>query len=1740
MAVEGSGDATSPAAPSSGNNASRGRGRGRGPAGRSGRGGRGGTATPTIIKSSFKGNTKDMNGHVFQVHHETVDLQQFDKTVEALSEYAMKSLKKSGDLISFFKDLQPPVLAPVADIVAPTTIVAGVETALPISALAQRIWNNEVDDYCDRVRLITQNLKTLYSVAWGQCSEAMKAKLQTHDEFTTKDLDADCSWLLKEIKAVTFRFEGQRFIFLSLDDAHSSLCAYRQQADEPILTYLHNFKNKVDVLEHYGGSYGVDPGLLKAAALLPGCPPAPTPGQPHSPAYMRFTRNRSLGIAFIKRADPKRFSQMLADLENNFSRGLDQYPADLTSAYTMLNVYVKPVALPSDNRSRHAGSGGAAVGASGTAATTPSVPPAAGELGLTFAQAAATVVGANGVTHAGITCYRCNAHGHYADQCPADTSSVQLLQVSPPPPASGGGAPPEHAHSTHFTFAQHFLEPIPSSWVLLDSESTVSVFNNPALLRNIRPSDTHVTVHTNGGTQVSTLIGDIPNFGTVWFNPASIANILSLAAVRKVCRITMDTAVAAAFHVHKVDGSLMTFNEYHSGLYYHDTSPSPNHSSAIVTDYTLVNTVAQNKTMFTRREIEGADKARDLYRKVGYPAEKFFQSMLTKNLIHNCPITAEDAKRALLIYGPDPATLKGKTTRRTTEHIPRIILSTLPDYILDLHRQVTLCMDVFFVQGQRFHHTISRNIKFRTVSPIINSTKATLQDNTLAVVNTYRHRGFEVTNIHADGAFECIRQAVAPVILNINAADEHVGEVERSIRTIKERVRATVHGLPYKRWPREMIKGVVGFAVKSLNQFPAEDGISDVNSPTTIVTGLPPPDYNHIQLNFGEYVTIFEDNNPTNTNSPRAVDAIALHLTGNAQGNYFFMSLATGERVSRRQYTKLPLSQRIVDAVEALAATQNQPLLPDGGPVFAWNANEPLVDVEEDDNGADQDINDGDQGGDVPPPADAFHEAIPLDEIALVDPLDQQFLIADAHHEDEDIDDQEILDDPEDEPPVVVLPDNEDDISVNDQNNSVTEDEDTVGTGLDSRSETSGYNLRANRGRNYDHRYDARDMQFLQATIGKWNSHGTEAKEAVFGYTMNQMTATAGIKKHGQAAVDAIFKEFAQLDDKSVFEPVDAATLNRAQKKAALRSVNLIKEKRSGELKGRSCADGSSQRNLYTKEETASPTISTDALMLTLSIDAHENRDVATADVVGAYLHASMPDYVLVKLVGDAVAIMVSVNPGYAIFVVMEGGKPTLYLRLLKALYGCVQSALLWYNLFTSKLKERGFILNPYDPCVANCLIKGKQCTVGWYVDDTKISHEDPAVVTEIVEAIEANFGKMTVTRGKNHTFLGMDISFNGNGTVTIAMASYIKDAIADFGEDVSSPASTPAGKSLFTVDESSPPLASADADLFHSIVAKLLYISSRARSDISPTIAFLCTRVAKSTEQDWAKLRRLLRYLASTIELTATIGADGLTNMHTWVDAAYAVHHDMRSHTGGCVSLGRGVLMPKSTKQKLTTKSSTEAELVGASDYLPNTIWAKNFLGAQGYDITDNVFYQDNQSAIRLETNGRASAGQKSRHINIRYFFIKDRIASDSMKIVHCPTAIMLADFYTKPLQGALFKRFRSVILGHEPISSLHQSIDTSNLSDEERVEDSRPVESERVGDPTKESDKEWSLVTRYRRKEPRDTESVVDHRMVESEVARAEEKQVKSTRRKYEEKKRVRFTPSSYFENNPIVVKI
>ncbi len=328
---------------------------------------------------------------------------------------------------------------------------------------------------------------------------------------------------------------------------------------------------------------------------------------------------------------------------------------------------------------------------------------------MTFAQQSTSTPGTNGVTHEGITCFRCNNTGHYASDCPDEQQ-----------PGSGASGTTLLQYGMVLAQGTAAIDP---SWILLDSQSTISVFRNPDMLTNIRPSDHTLRAVTNGGYQDSTLVGDFPNLGSVWFNPASIANILSLADVRKVCRVTMVTTDEPAMHVHRLDGSTMKFVEHECGLYIYSSRNSSDHVAA----YTLVSTVAEQKKFFSRRDIGNADTARKLYRAIGRPREAEFHRILDNGCIRNCPVTSTDAKCAMTIYGPDIAALKGKTTRLgAAQRAPNFAAVVLTPSVLEHHRNVTLCVDFFFVQGHIFFHTISCDIFFCTVRLVPDRTRTTI------------------------------------------------------------------------------------------------------------------------------------------------------------------------------------------------------------------------------------------------------------------------------------------------------------------------------------------------------------------------------------------------------------------------------------------------------------------------------------------------------------------------------------------------------------------------------------------------------------------------------------------------------------------------------------------------------------------------------------------------------------------------------------------------------------------------------------------------------------------------------------------------------------------------------------------------------------------------------------------------------------------------------------------------------
>ena len=561
---------------------------------------------------------------------------------------------------------------------------------------------------------------------------------------------------------------------------------------------------------------------------------------------------------------------------------------------------------------------------------------------------------------------------------------------------------------------------------------------------------------------------------------------------------------------------------------------------------------------------------------------------------------------------------------------------------------------------------------------------------------------------------------------------------------------------------------------------------------------------------------------------------------------------------------------------------------------------------------------------------------------------------------------------------------------------------------------------------------------------------------------MTQLSLKAALPEWGSDAKNAAFSKAKQLHWRNSFKPVHRRELTAAQLKQILESHMIMVQKKDGTVKAREVAGGNKQRDFVSKEDASSPTAATESVLLSCAVDAKERRHTAVVDIPNAFIQTRVErekDRAIVRIRGLVADMLVEIAPDvYSEYVTKDKrGNSELIVICLNALYGTMVAALLFYENFTNSLRSKGFKKNPYDPCVWNKIVNGKQLTIVFHVDDCKLSHVDSKVLDDTIDWLRQDYesifedgsGKMKVSRGRKHKYLGMDLDFTERGQCKITMFGSVEEILAawksaekipdsDGFKTVGSkrkPKSSAAPENLFVVDEDCKKLDSVKAKAFHNIVTKALYVMKRARPDISVAIAFLTTRVRTPDQHDWEKLSHLMQYLHGTKDLPLILGADGTGIVKWFVDASFAVHPNMRSYTGGALTLGRGCPVVTSTKQKLNTRSSTESELVGVDDLMPSILWTRNFLKAQGYAVTENILYQDNKSSILLEKNRRASSSKRTRHIAIRYFFVTDRIAKGELTIEWCPTAAMIADFMTKPLQGALFRKFRDIVLGIDVI---------------------------------------------------------------------------------------------------------
>ena len=549
--------------------------------------------------------------------------------------------------------------------------------------------------------------------------------------------------------------------------------------------------------------------------------------------------------------------------------------------------------------------------------------------------------GTDGRTKPDIECFNCHKYGHFANNCPGkgkDTHEAEQhmnqnesnqQENDEETKYDNGDDGVEQYYNESYTsdnsddesvimsfqfFNRNFKtasnimskSSIDDRSILIDTGSTFSVIRNPKMLINVRNSSKTLRAVTNGGNQDHTMKGDLPGFFTVWYNPMSKLNILAWADVRKRFRITSDTSISNSINVHVDEETVIVFDELDSGLYVWTPNINNNSTNKQISSYSFLTLVRTNKENFTPEEVRRADRAKLLYEHCGAPGYAKYLKWLANNYFINCPITVDDAKRALHIYGKDLLKLKASSVRIKPNKLGIVAPIEIPREVWEHHQEEIIGIDHLYVQTLPFCHSIGISYKFWTIDSA-KGTKKPRKDDIIRtikrIINLYHARNITVKQINADNEFACVEEEITPVKMNIVAAGQHVGDVERSIRTIKEGTRYHVHRLPYRRYPACMIRGCLIKVVKERNNLPAENGVSRTVSPCTMIMGRPPPDYNEvIKLNFGDYVQTHNVRSRTNDNEQRTVGAIALYPTENGQGSWVFMSLVTGKEIHRYQW----------------------------------------------------------------------------------------------------------------------------------------------------------------------------------------------------------------------------------------------------------------------------------------------------------------------------------------------------------------------------------------------------------------------------------------------------------------------------------------------------------------------------------------------------------------------------------------------------------------------------------------------------------------------------------------------------------------------------------------------------------------------------------------------------------------------------------------------------------------------
>ena len=453
---------------------------------------------------------------------------------------------------------------------------------------------------------------------------------------------------------------------------------------------------------------------------------------------------------------------------------------------------------------------------------------------------------------------------------------------------------------------------------------------------------------------------------------------------------------------------------------------------------------------------------------------------------------------------------------------------------------------------------------------------------------------------------------------------------------------------------------------------------------------------------------------------------------------------------------------------------------------------------------------------------------------------------------------------------------------------------------------------------------------------------------------------------------------------------------------------NIIK------YKARLCARGDHQQEGVDYNETFSPTVRYQTLRTLLALACYYDLEVEQFDAVCAFLNANVEE-----------EIYMDQPEGFETYSA-TGGR--LVCRLNKALYGLVQAPRCWNQKVTAWLHEYGFEQSKVDPGIYTMYHQERIYILALYVDDAICIGRDIAFILKLKEDFAAAFDIEDL--GPVSWLLGCSIKRNRNAkTITISQKQYLLDILDTFGMSDCKPVATPMSAKP-TVDNSLDEPLDIKQHKYAELVGKLNYLANCTRPDIAAAVSHLSRYMSHPTKRHWEQGKRVLRYLKGTVDYAITYSGDYTPLPTTWQDASYGDGPDRRSRTGFVTNMCGAAVLWGSKLQHSVALSTVEAEYMALAAAAQEVLFIRQLLKSFGMTINNaSPMYEDNRGCLSIATNAMTTG--KTKHIDIRYHFVRDLVNDNTISLTWCPTEDMIADILTKfSLPAARHKKLSTLMM--------------------------------------------------------------------------------------------------------------